>query len=167
MSEVAQVALITGGIGLLTVLITQFFNVKSRRDDREEREAERREERRRWYRRTLFDKRFVAAQEAYAWIMKLNRYASQAARGAKEDSDALRAACVEAREWYDNNAAFLYDNFPRASQFIGFVNTVGSVNGGGSEFAKQLTQACDEVRGRLNHVLAGVDALDEGNSDAP
>ncbi len=60
MSEVAQVALITGGIGFLTVLLTYWFNARARKEDKDQRASERREDHGEWYKRTLFEKKLDA-----------------------------------------------------------------------------------------------------------
>lgn len=68
MGDVAQVALIAGGIGRLSLLATLGFNLWSSSRERQERLAEREQDYREWYRRTLFEKRLAAVQEAYEWL---------------------------------------------------------------------------------------------------
>jgi hypothetical protein len=92
----------------------------NRRFAAEDRQAEYRE----WYRRTLFEKRVNAAQDAYEWVTKLN-VAITSANPAAPESDGSRAlvrTAQAAREWYDRNTVFLHEGLPSSSPFIGLTN---------------------------------------------
>ena len=148
MSDVVQGALIGGGIGLLSLLISLWFNAQTRKDDLKQRATERREDDTEWYRRTLFEDRLRAVREGYTWLMRLNRTLSSPNGDSSdsEDNQRLDQMFLDCREWWDNNAVFLYDDFPRASEFIGFIN---DPRGSGS-----FMRAEAEIRNRLRQILA-------------
>ena len=109
MSEVAQVALITGGVGLLSLFITLWFNARTRKDDLQQRAIERREDYREWYRRTLFEKRLEALQEGKRHLSKLYdaMYHPYLAGG--------KIPIGEAVEWYERNILYLHGEMPDKS----------------------------------------------------
>jgi len=119
LSDEAVAALIGGGVvavfGLGSLLLNRWFAVKDRNADYRE-----------WYRRTLFEKRFTAAGDGYAWAIKLGD-AIAAADPGKPQSDgnkALLAMANEARDWYNHNAALLgRDELPEGSKFIALTNS--------------------------------------------
>ncbi|MDP2948814.1 MAG: hypothetical protein Q8P22_04685 [Chloroflexota bacterium] len=139
MSDVVAVALITGGTTGFVGIAGLALNLWNSSRERQLRLAEHREDYREWYRRTLFEDRLRAVREGYAWLMRLNRALSRADQG-------LDQMCLECREWWDNNAVFLYDDLPRKSEFIGFLN---DPHGSGS-----FMRAEAEVRDRLRQILA-------------
>jgi len=116
--------MVAGFFTLCGVAATLWFNSKQRRAEAEERARQREEDYREWYTRTLFEKRLAAVQEGYAWLMRLNaaiNLAGPGQPGLEENAD-LRRICAEARQWYDRNALYLYDDLPSASAFIGLTN---------------------------------------------
>ena len=110
---VALGAAIGGGFGMASLVVNRRFAVNDRDADYRE-----------WYRRTLFEKRLNAAQDGYAWVMKMLPLiggASPDPGQAGSDGNRALAACANAaREWYDHNSALLGgDEMPSSSAFIG------------------------------------------------
>lgn len=109
MSDVAAVALITGGVGLFSLLLTLWFNARSRQHDLEQRGAERHEDYREWYRRTLFERRLEAIQEGGRHLSKLwNAMYHPYLEGGK-------IPIGEAVEWYERNILYLHGEMPDKS----------------------------------------------------
>jgi hypothetical protein len=148
MSDTVSVALITGGTTGLVGLAALAFNFWNSSRERQQRLVERRDDYREWYRRTLFEDRLRAVREGYAWLMRLNRALSRPNGDSSdsEDNQRLDQMFLDCREWWDNNAVFLYDDLPRASEFIGFIN---DPRGSGS-----FMRAEAEIRNRLRQILA-------------
>jgi hypothetical protein len=149
MSEVAQVALITGGVGFLSVLFSLWFNARAKKDDQDQRAAERREDYQEWYKRTLFEKQLTAVKEAYSWVIRIHHRAHEASSDSgdreslyPDDTRTLQELCAEARQWHDDNTVFLYDDFPHGSPFIGLLNAAFAGDG---EFFQQCRRECEEM----------------------
>ena len=124
MSDTVIVALITGGTTALVGVAGLAFNFFSSGAERRQRLAEREQDYKEWYRRTLFEKRLVAVQEAYKWLMQLNAAINGASPSAP-DSEAnrhLRDISSQTRAWYDQNVLYVYDALPNVSSFIGLTN---------------------------------------------
>lgn len=145
-------AVIAAVSSLLVFALTQFFNLRSQSQQLGQRTKERHGDNVEWYRRTVFEKNLKAAEEAYAWVLKLNR----AIGGAKpenpesEANAALRQMCGEAREWWDNNAIYLHDGRPGNSSFVGFTTTAGDyARAMESDTWHSFDEAYDEVRERI------------------
>ena len=138
MSDVAQVALITGGIGLISLLATLWSNARRESRERQHRVAERREDHREWYSRTLFERRLQAAQQAYAWWTRLNVAVARARDNDDPNSaenQAVRQAAERAREWYEDNSFCLKhpglsDMRPGLSEFVGLTGSALAWAGG-------------------------------------
>ena len=137
MSDVVLVALISAAgsavISVGVVAVNLFYHYRSAAADRSARTTEREEDRREWYERTMFKKRLLAAQEANAWVMKLNHAIdlNRQARVVGEDSGDMTRARSEiaelarsARDWYDDNAYLLTDGLPSDLSFVGLTNAV-------------------------------------------
>ena len=154
MSEVAQVALITGGIGFLTVLLTYWFNARARNDDRQQRAVDRQEEQREWYKRTLFERRLQAAQEALMWERRL-RIAVQNVGEGRAKVDDVRELGAKASDWFGQNAAYLEypkERFP--SDFWGLLNSVRGWDGQSNDIDKSLNDLFTFLHNRINWLLA-------------
>ncbi len=158
MSEALQVPLLVGFFTIAGVIVTQWFNSRQRQEDREQREQDREQDYKEWYSRTLFEKRLSVAQDAYMWLMKFNRQITAARPDAlgSEANQALRQLCRDARDWYDKNAALLYDSLPTGSCFIGLINAADAYAQGETEVGirKSYTDADREVRPRLEQLLS-------------
>jgi hypothetical protein len=158
-TTVALAAVIVSGMGVLASLGFNFWNASS---ERKQRLKERSEDSREWYSRALFEKRIDAVQDAYVWIMRLNRYANVfLSDQSDENREKLRTTCLDAREWYDGKALFLYDDLPMASEMVGLINTAAAVGHPalkGSEFFVQVNAASREVRSRLDSLMSKAQA---------
>ena len=159
MSQVAQVALITGSVGLLSLLFTLWFNARARKGDQEQRSVERREEYQEWYKRTLFEKRLQVAQEAYAWWRRLNEAVARAS-GNPDPVSAERAVVRElaqqARDWYDKNSLCL--ERPGPSEFVGLTNTaLAWADGRDVNIQKSLNEVYNWIRNAADRLLESED----------
>ncbi len=161
MSEAAQVALIAGAIGVLNLGVTLWFNKRTRQIDLEARARERSEDNREWYRRALFEKRLQVLQEAYEWLMKINRALnlSEPKNPQAPWTLTLKQTCFDAREWYDRRAVLMYDGLPESSEFVGLINSAAeySVDNEGQGVWSSYERASKEVRRRLDEILASLD----------
>ncbi|MCY3920516.1 MAG: hypothetical protein OXG38_12040 [Chloroflexi bacterium] len=126
MSEVAQVALITGVISLCVVFIERYWNHRNASAERSLRAVERKEDRDEWYRRTMFEKRLTTIQEAYEYLARLGHGIAGVSGdlSAPEDSDEIAAkrehlgdVSMSAWDWYNKNALYFDDTLPRTSSF--------------------------------------------------
>jgi len=156
MSDVAQVALITGGIGFLSLLATLGFNLWSSLRERQQRLAERQQDYHEWYRRTLFEKRLKTAQEAYSWWRRLNEAVARASGNEDPntgENEAVRELATQAREWYDNNSLCL--GSPGPSHFVGLTNSALAWAGGRREvnIQKSLNEVYDWIRNLADRLL--------------
>ena len=124
-------ALVPVGLLVLGSLLTTLGGVvqwclEGRREALRQRRraAEQAEERIEWYRRTLFERRLGAVQEAYEWLSKLNIALNRATGGdpAQPGSQELVSIAKAARAWYDRNTIWLRDEIPDASSFIRLTN---------------------------------------------
>jgi hypothetical protein len=124
---------------LAALILSRRFAVKDREFDYRE-----------WYRRTLFEKRLTTVQEAYRWLMRLYRAASQSETQTvgSEANRALLALSEQARNWHDANCVFLEDAVPKSSSYIGALNSVGT-----PLFFKMYIDAERDLRERLNALL--------------
>jgi hypothetical protein len=158
-SEAAQGALIGGGIGFLSLLITLWFNARARKDDQQQRAIERREDYSEWYRRTLFERRLQAVQQAYAWWRRLNEAVGRAS-GNPDPNSAERAMVRElgeqARQWYDNNSLCL--ERPGSSEFVGLTNSaLDWANGRDVNIQKSLNEVYNWIRNLADWLLGSED----------
>jgi hypothetical protein len=157
---IALAAVIVSGVGVVAGLGFNFWNSSS---ERKQRLKERTEDAREWYKRTLFERRVGAAQEAYMWIMRLNRWANvYLADKSDESSNTLRQTCLDAREWYDSKAVFLYDDLPTATEFIGLINSGAAVRQGQEQvgvFFGKVNATSKEVRARLESLMNDTQAV--------
>ena len=119
---------------LAALLLNRSFAVKDRDADYRE-----------WYRRTLFEKRFEAAREEHAWLMRLYRRHHDA--GAEADSG-IGDLSRQAREWYDMNGTLLEDALPDSSSFIGAANSVG-----GEHFLDKYIAARERLSERFDRLF--------------
>ena len=122
-SEVAIGGIVAGGVTALNLA----YNLLMARKAAGDRRAERAEDHREWYRRTLFEKRLSAVQEAGDWLAKLdhgisliynaeaNLVDSREIVPARED---LATLAKDARAWYDSKAVFLHDDLPGEFPFM-------------------------------------------------
>jgi hypothetical protein len=155
MSETVLVALVTGGVGVAGIA----FGFWSSSRERQQRLVERRDDYREWYRRTMFEKRLEVAQEAYAWLMKLNTGMNLAdpKNPDGEQNRKLAQTCLDARDWYDNSALLLYDDLPKSSSFVGLTNTAGQYAGGRADHDLRMwevfMEADREIRDRVQELL--------------
>jgi hypothetical protein len=151
---VALVAVITTGVIGIAGLVFNFWNSSS---ERRQRLAEREQDYREWYRRTVFEKRLAAVQEAYQWIMRFN-VAITEADASQPDSpknEELRMLCKDAREWYDRNTVFLHGGLPHASEFIGLINTaLAHANGQQFNVWKSFIAAEKDIKARVDELLS-------------
>ncbi len=93
-------------------------------DERKNRADEAAVERREWYRRTVYDRRLTATQEASTWLSKINVLLNRAKPGDTTDAATLEllALCRDTRAWYDANRIMLEDGLPTSSSFVGLLN---------------------------------------------
>ncbi|MCH8052408.1 MAG: hypothetical protein IIC86_10370 [Chloroflexi bacterium] len=151
----------TGGVGVAGLLL----NVWTQQQERRQRSKERAEDRKEWYGKVLFERRVDATQEAYKWIIRLHRYGRVHLTNSDEESSAkLRETCLEAREWYDSKAVFLYDDLPRASEFIGLINAASEVRqgrGASEHLSEQVEAASKATRDRLDSLMKDVRGADD------
>jgi len=120
---VALVAVITTGVIGIAGLVFNFWNSSS---ERRQRLAEREQDYREWYRRTVFEKRLRAAQEAYAWWRQLNVAVAEAYDNDDPNSEkrkSVRDLAERAREWYDGNSLYLEGELTGESLFVGLTNS--------------------------------------------
>ena len=167
MSEVAQVALITGGIPLQMLLANLKFNLRSESSRRDERKSERDDDYRVWYRHTLFEKRLQTIQEAYAWMPRFNTAIAivrdpkvdepETARMAP-DNEHLIVLANGARRWYNENALYFKDGLPGASMVIGLTNVAIQHAHGQTFVTKDIWQffndADSAIRQRAEQLMA-------------
>ena len=134
-SEVAIGGIVAGGVTALNLA----FNFAMTRKAAGDRRAERTEDHREWYRRTLFERRLAAVQEAHAWMARLRDGVAlvNLATGGEEDSEELRQRRTElsdsaqrARTWWNENNLFLTDELQRVSSFVGLTSTARQYAGG-------------------------------------
>lgn len=122
-SIIALVAVIASAAVGLASLAFNFWNV---RGERAMRLTERQEDNHQWYRRTLFEKRLQAAQDAFSWWRRLNEAVSRASDNAdpnSEERQSVREIATQAREWYDENSLYLEGVLTSKSDFVGLTNT--------------------------------------------
>ena len=161
MSDVALVALISAVgsavISVGVVAVNLFYNYRSAAAERAARATEREEDRREWYRRTMFEKRVSAAQEAYAWVTKLDQALdlNRQARVVNDDSSDMTRARGEiaklaenARAWYDNNALLLTDGLPSELVFVGLIYTALHYARGEAQHS-EVRELCRVAHGQL------------------
>lgn len=149
MSDVAQVALITGGKGFLSLLMSLWFNSRTRHHDLEQRASERHEDHQEWYNRTLFERRLDALSTEYSWLMKLNRLQAEVEKGNPAARPDLTNCQNDAREWYAYNTMLIFDTFPSSSDFIGAFNAAGTPG-----FHQQLNDALKSHRKRADRFMS-------------
>jgi hypothetical protein len=128
-SVIALAALVVSGLIGIASLGFSFWNSHA---ERQQHLAEREQEYQEWYRRTLFERRLQAAQQAYAWWTRLNQAVAAAGhRGEPEarENDTVRQFGRKAREWYDDNSFYLDDPEARLSVFVGLTNCAVSWSG--------------------------------------
>ena len=67
----------------------------------------------------------------------------------------LRETCIEGREWYDNNAMYLYEDLPSPSEFVGLLNAAGDWVAGDASVNvwHNYLGADKEVRARLAYLF--------------
>jgi hypothetical protein len=142
MNETAQGALIgsmvAGFFTLCGVAGTLWFNSKQRRAEAEERARQREEDYREWYTRTLFERRFQAVQQAFAWWRRLHEAVARASGDEDPNSgenQSLREVATQAREWYYNNSfclehPSLSEMRPGLSKFLGLTESALTWAGG-------------------------------------
>ena len=128
MDSTIAAALLTGMLGLVGVLATLWLTQRQSRallrDQRYADAASERAEREEWYRRSVYESRLRATQEAYTWLARIRVPMSGANPNDQANPETVRLLelCREAREWYDSNAIWLNDGLPTASSFVGFLN---------------------------------------------
>jgi len=152
-SIVALVAVVVSGFVGIASLGFNFWN-SSR--ERQQRLSERREDNREWYKRTMFEKRLTAVQEAYQWIMRFNVAITEADASQPDSSknEELRTLCRDARGWYDRNTIFLHDGLPHASEFIGLINTAyAHANGQQVDVWKSFIAAEKDAKARADELM--------------
>jgi hypothetical protein len=98
LTEVTQVALITGGFTLAGIVATQAFHVVTQRREQEER-----------YRLALYDKRLAVHQQAFEWTQKLGRTVFLADAGAPSarEIEQLDQKVRNFCDWYNANNLYL------------------------------------------------------------
>ena len=170
MSDVTLVALISAVgsvvISVGVVAVNLFYNYRSAAAERAARATEREEDRPEWYRRTMFEKRLAAVQEAYAWKARLREGVGRIgeAKAVLKDPDEVARRRKElldtaecARDWWNRSSVFLEDDSPRVSSFVGLTNTAGQYVGGDisrSELEKSFGEVEEEIRERAKSLMA-------------
>jgi hypothetical protein len=154
-TTVALAAVIVSGIGVVASLGFNFWNASS---ERTQRLKEREEDRREWYKRTLFEKRLLAVQAAYAWWRRMMEVTHPDPRNPDPDAESKAAedAAIEARRWYDDNSIYLEGFVSHASDFVGMTNAVrGWVIGVRDEsVGKALDDALQAIKNLGNRLLS-------------
>ena len=161
-SEVAIGGIVAGGVTALNLA----FNYAMTRKGAGDRRVERAEDHREWYRRTLFEKRLSAVQEAHGWLMELRDGASQVGRARSEkhgstdftqaDRD-LEASARNARSWWNKNNVSLEGVPRRASNFVGVTTTARGYASGHysrSELEKSFGELEEELQARADALMA-------------
>lgn len=117
-------AAVSGLVAALVAYLGQRSAAQLLREERTARTDELEAERAEWYRRSVYERRLGAAQEAYAWMARLNTAINRAQPGdvGSERTKALVQLCDEMREWYDSNCLWFHDQLPNASSLIGLIN---------------------------------------------
>ena len=166
MSEVVQVALISGLLSLCVVVANLYWTKRTGDAERASRAAERKEDRDEWYRRTMFEKRLATVQEASRRLSEMQTLIVKVnSRGAThEDSDDMTAAgeelnevAAEAWTWYEGNALYLNDTSPWASAFTALSLSAMIHARGGSQdetdILESLKKAVAEIKGRADDLI--------------
>ncbi len=152
-SEVAIGGMVAGGVTVLNL----GFNLLMARKAAGDRRAERSEDHREWYRRTLFEKRVLASQEAHVWLHKLGHSANRIDwNNPTADTNAeLRRVSKDAREWYDLNALLLHNEIPESASFVAVCNSALELSLGEkkSVFWEVLRAADEENRTRADALM--------------
>jgi hypothetical protein len=153
MSPAAEGALIGGGIGLLSLTINLFFNSRARKEERAEREAERRAQDREWYRRTLFDKRIAALQQAKVWLNRLSDVMYN------PESASHIVPIDEALDWYQSNILFIHGEMPEVSPVGSFLYSTKAMLDIGDEMPDESMwdEASRFVRRKANELVPKID----------
>ena len=143
MSESLVSNVITALAAIFTLLVSRFFEERTRKAEREQQERLRAQDNAEWYRRALFEKRLAAVQEAYNWLMRLyvaiNRVPSE--QPDLIEAQELMRIAHEGRDWYNVNVLYLYDELPGASQFIGLTNEAEVFASGGGPDPDRVRRA--------------------------
>ena len=161
MSDVILAAAISGGLVALGSALNLWFNHRIEQARLSAQADESAHERADWYRRALFERRLAAVQQGHVWLLELNRLLNQVLTDGKdpdseEASELLRAA-TEARDWYDDNALYLYDELPDGSPFVGLTSTARLVARGRHDDAhiwRLHGEASDQLKERARELLA-------------
>jgi hypothetical protein len=147
---IALVAVISSGVIGFASLGFNFWNSSS---ERRQRIKDRMDDNVEWRRRILFEERFDAVQQAYKWAINIHRYTTVYLSERTQDHlDRRKTVCMDARDWYDENAIFLYDSLPQSSEFIGLINVAADGDGRGLE--SQYSAVTRELRERLNVMMS-------------
>jgi hypothetical protein len=156
MSEVVQGALIGGGIGLVSLLISLWFNAQTRKDDLRQRATERREDYTEWYRRTLFERRLVAVQEANLWLQKLKEAMGDIDPSAgRKATGRLLVVVEQADQWLGKNAVYLYGGRRESSALASVLFAARGVARGDSiDFWDAQQKASSELASVEDELLA-------------
>ena len=171
LSDTGEGALIAGIASLLTLILSQawnYFHSKAEAESRlqgqaaelaaraREQEAERAE----WYRRTLFERRLKALNEAYGWAMQINRLVNLVGTSDTKDPslvDELIETSKKGRDWYNENGVYLNDDLPTSSNFIYILNASTAVLRDDSHFNWQwFNDLLKELRERTQELLKPV-----------
>ena len=129
MNEIAQGALIGGGLALLGTIITLGFNRWSADQEMKAREREQERQLEERYRIGLYDKCLAVHQQAYAWMIALIEPLQRALELTTGDRDLpdnfpLYGQYAEARQWWFSNCLYL-DEKSRACT-IDLIENIGA-----------------------------------------
>ncbi len=147
---IALVAVVTSGIVGVAGIWFSFWNSNRERDLRL---AERREDNREWYKRTLFENRIGALQEAKLWLNRLS--------DAMNDPGAANAAVTieEALDWYQRNVLLIHGEMPETSPLGRFLySTQASIDMGDDRLDFSMWQEASKfVREKANELVPRID----------
>ena len=117
-SIIALVAVITSGVLGVASLGFNFWNSSS---ERRQRLKDRREDNREWYRRTLFEKRLQAVQQASRWLAQIKEAIWPDPDLVGDPGPRLLNTVEDAREWYAKNFVYVHGGMPNECPFAAFL----------------------------------------------
>ncbi len=150
MSDAAIIAIVSVIATVVVALAGHAKDYFVRRQDIAAKERERREDAQEWYRRTLFEQRLSTANQAYSYLLRINRLRAFA-KGDEERQHELRDCVIEAREWFDANILYLYESPPSSSDYIGSLNSATDLTS--PDFHSNMDGALKYLRVRSERLM--------------
>ena len=161
MSDVILAATISGGFVALGTVVNLWFNHRLERARLRSQATESAHTRADWYRRTLFERRLSAVQQGHVWLLELNRLLNhvlpEGSNPESAEAEELFKVATDARQWYDENVLYLYNELPDGSPFVGLTNTARLIAQGRHDDAhvwRLHGEASDQLKSRAKELLA-------------